>query len=61
VLAYARHARSLLGTTATRLDGQVAAAVGYTPPASAGASDGMFWMEFKDFIKHYKDLTFCCA
>ncbi|KAG2431784.1 hypothetical protein HXX76_009280 [Chlamydomonas incerta] len=44
---------------------EVAEAVGYTPPASltsaSARSDGLFWMEWKDFILHFKEVTFCCA
>ncbi|KAG2481816.1 hypothetical protein HYH03_019217, partial [Edaphochlamys debaryana] len=44
---------------------EVAAAVAYTPPASVvgggPSTDGYFWMEFKDFIQHFKEVTFCCA
>ncbi|GFR48950.1 hypothetical protein Agub_g10964 [Astrephomene gubernaculifera] len=45
---------------------EVAAAVGYEPPASvtaaaSAATDGYFWMEWRDFVMHFKELTFCCA
>jgi hypothetical protein len=58
-LSRARHSPPHVGYRAI----QVAAAVGYTPPASimAAPSDGLFWIEFKDFAKHFKELTFCCA
>ncbi|GLI59893.1 hypothetical protein VaNZ11_001931 [Volvox africanus] len=44
---------------------EVGEAVGYSPPVSGagggGVTDGCFWMEWRDFIQHYKELTFCCA
>ncbi|GIM07106.1 hypothetical protein Vretimale_11331 [Volvox reticuliferus] len=45
---------------------EVAEALGYSPPASmtgrgGAATDGCFWMEWRDFVEHYKEVTFCCA
>ncbi|KXZ42225.1 hypothetical protein GPECTOR_179g249 [Gonium pectorale] len=45
---------------------EVASAVGYVPPVSVTASsgaatDGYFWMEWRDFVLHFKEVTFCCA
>ncbi len=55
---------------------QVSQALGYTPPANhangngngnanggggGGATDGYFWMEWRDFVAHFKEVTFCCT
>ncbi|GLC33565.1 hypothetical protein PLESTB_000088800 [Pleodorina starrii] len=42
---------------------EVAEAVGYTAPASVmgPTTDGCFWMEWRDFVQHFKEITFCCV